>query len=166
MYSNILVALDGGEMSPRVLDAALTLASTLHAQLHPVYIVEASVMAMGAPGYDPSILIATLREEGERLADEASKLMAARGVIGTPLVAEADLGQTIAHRILSAAEELDADLIVMGTHGRSGLRRLMLGSVAESVLRHASIPVLMITPHDAQHDAAPLSREALDKEPS
>lgn len=55
------------------------------------------------------------------------------------------------HCIVAAAEELSADLIVMGTHGRGGLRRLLLGSVAEQVLRHAPCPVLAIKPGTEKH---------------
>ncbi|RQR47783.1 universal stress protein [Burkholderia sp. Bp9126] len=149
MYSNILVALDGSETSSRALEAALTLASESGARLTPVYVVDFLAPAYDALGYDPSILIDAFREEGLRVTDDAAKRMAARGVPGAPRIVDVDAGEDIAHRILSAARQIGADLVVMGTHGRRGFRRLVLGSVAERVLRGAACPVLMVTAHGA-----------------
>ncbi|AOK52797.1 universal stress protein [Burkholderia stagnalis] len=154
MYSNILVALDGSETSSRALEAALTLASESGARLTPVYVVDFMAPAYDALGYDPSILIGAFREEGQRVTDDAAKRMAARGVSGATQIVDVDAGEDIAHRILSAARQIGTDLIVMGTHGRRGFRRLVLGSVAERVLRGAACPVLMITAHGAPAPAA------------
>ncbi|OJB07225.1 universal stress protein, partial [Burkholderia ubonensis] len=121
MYSHILVALDGSETSSHALDAALTLAAETGARLTPVYVVDLMVPAYDSLGYDPSILIDAFREEGLRVTDDAAQRMAARGVSGTPRIANVEpAGEDIADRILIVARETGADLIVMGTHGRRG----------------------------------------------
>lgn len=81
---------------------------------------------------------------------------------------ETDLtGDDIAHRILLAAQEFNADVVVLGTHGRRGVRRLVLGSVAEHFLRIATCPVLLISAHCAA-PAARLAQAAAEpvKDPS
>ncbi|KVD88321.1 universal stress protein UspA [Burkholderia ubonensis] len=166
MYSNILVALDGSETSARALDAALTLASETGARLHPVYVVDFLVSASDVPGYDPSILLDAFREEGRRVADDAAERMAAVGVPGTPQIVETDPGEDVAERILTVAQQTGTDLIIIGTHGRRGVRRLVLGSVAERVLRGATRPVLMITAHCAPTPAAETVAASTEKEPS
>ncbi|WP_164721318.1 universal stress protein, partial [Burkholderia stagnalis] len=167
MYSNILVALDGSETSLHALDAALTLASEMKAQLTPVYVVDLLVPAYDALGYDPSILIDAFREEGLRVTADAAKRMAEHGVSGTPLIASVEpAGEDIAQRILIIARDAGADLIVMGTHGRRGFRRLMLGSVAERVLRGATCAVLMIPTRAAPTPAPEADVASTEKEPS
>ncbi|WP_049018989.1 universal stress protein, partial [Burkholderia multivorans] len=124
MYSNILVALDGSDTSSRALDAALDLAAQTGARLTPVYVVDFLVPAYDTFGYDPSILIDAFREEGLRVTEDAAHRMTARGVTGTPQISNvAPAGEDIAHRIVTVADDIGADLIVMGTHGRRGFRR-------------------------------------------
>lgn len=165
MYSNILVALDGSETSSRALDAALKLASEAGAQLHPVYVVDFLMPAYDAPGYDPSIMLNAFREEGRRVTDDAAKRMAACGVAGTPQSVEVDPGEDIAQRIVTVARQTGADVLVMGTHGRRGFRRLVLGSVAERVLRIAPCPVLMV-PAQSAPTPAESATASTKKEPS
>ncbi|UEP37887.1 universal stress protein [Burkholderia ambifaria] len=167
MYSNILVALDGSDTSSRALDAALALASQTHARLTPVYVVDFLVPAYDAAGYDPSILIDAFRNEGLRVTADAATRMKARGVAGTPQIANvAPAGEDVAQRIVGFAGEIDADLIVLGTHGRRGFRRVVLGSVAERVLRHATCPVLMIPARCAAGASAGTAAASTEKEPS
>jgi nucleotide-binding universal stress UspA family protein len=126
MYRSILAPIDGSETSIRAFDAALRIARENHVELRPLNIVDAPLMAYEAPGYDPSIL---------RVAQ----------------VVEADLcGDGIAQCILRVATEMHADLVVMGTHGRRGFQRLVLGSVAERFVRMACCPVLLVP---AEHAA-------------
>ncbi|KWK51279.1 universal stress protein UspA [Burkholderia stagnalis] len=166
MYSNILVALDGSETSLHALDAALTLASEMKARLTPVYVVDFLVPAYDALGYDPSILIDAFREEGLRVTADAAKRMAEHGVSGAPQIANVEpAGEDIAQRILIIARDAGADLIVMGTHGRRGFRRLMLGSVAERVLRGATCAVLMIPTRAAPKPATEAAVASTEKEP-
>jgi len=88
-------------------------------------------------------IIEGLREGGKQILGDAEKVVRAQGV-----ALESELIETIGGRaaeaIVSQATQWGADLIVMGTSGRRGLRRLALGSDAEMVLRHAPVPVLMV----------------------
>ncbi|KAB0661685.1 universal stress protein [Burkholderia sp. AU33545] len=167
MYSNILVALDGSDTSSRALDAALNLASETGARLTPVYVVDFLVPAYDTYGYDPSILIDAFREEGLRVTEDAAKRMKARDVAGTPRISNvAPAGEDVAQHIVGLAGEINADLIVMGTHGRRGFQRLFLGSVAERVLRQARCPVLMIPASSAAKASAETTAASTEKEPS
>ncbi|WP_175867126.1 universal stress protein [Burkholderia contaminans] len=167
MYSNILVALDGSDTSSRALDAALAIASETGARLTPVYVVDFLVPAYDMYGYDPSILIDAFREEGLRVTEDAARRLKARDVAGTPQICNvAPAGEDIPHRIVSLANEIEADLIIMGTHGRRGVQRLFLGSVAERVLRLATCPVLMIPAACPSGKPAATAAASTEKEPS
>ncbi|WP_116140473.1 universal stress protein [Trinickia diaoshuihuensis] len=154
MYTRILAPIDGSETSARAFDSALRLAREFNAQLLPLYVVDVPLVGADAPGYDPSIVRDALFEEGSRVNAQALVKMEREGVTGTPRVVETSaLGDDVAHSILRVANEAGADLVVMGTHGRRGFRRLILGSVAERFLRIASRPVLLIPPSDTTAQA-------------
>ena len=165
VYKRILVAIDGSETSVLALDAALQIAREADAELQPVYIIDAPLMAYDAPGYDPSILRNVLIKEGTRVTNEALAKMHLQKTRGVARIAEVDLyGDGIAQRLLVAADELKADLVVMGTHGRRGFQRLLLGSVAERFVRMATCPVLLVpAPHQgALNAAAPVAAETIE----
>ena len=165
MYKRILVAIDGSETSVLALDAALQIAREADAELQPVYIIDAPLMAYDAPGYDPSILRNVFIKEGTRVTNEALAKMHLQKTRGVARIAEVDLyGDGIAQRLLVAADELKADLVVMGTHGRRGFQRLLLGSVAERFVRMATCPVLLVpAPHPgALNAASPAAAESID----
>ncbi|MBB5444960.1 MULTISPECIES: universal stress protein [unclassified Paraburkholderia] len=148
MFHRLLVALDGSDTASRAFDAALTLAAESGAELQPLYVIDVPVIAYDAPGFDPCVIQDAFIDEGKRIAADAQSRMTARGIKGTARSVEAAItGEDVAHRIVEAALEWHADAIVMGTHGRRGVQRLMLGSVAERVLRSASCPVLMVPAH-------------------
>lgn len=144
MYTRILVAVDGSTTSRRAFEAALALAKSSGAILQPLYVVENTPMYFEAPGYDPSILRNRLVEEGKELGAEFTKTMVEQGVKGELVVGEASSLGDVATVVLQAAADFKADLLVMGTHGRRGFQRLLLGSVAERCVRQASLPVLLI----------------------
>ncbi|TDY20843.1 nucleotide-binding universal stress UspA family protein [Paraburkholderia sp. BL6665CI2N2] len=144
MYTRILVAVDGSNTSRRAFEAALALAKSSGAVLQPFYVVENTPMYFEAPGYDPSVLRNRLVEEGKELGAEFAKAMAEQGVKGDLVVSEASTIDDVSVVVLKAAADFNADLLVMGTHGRRGFQRLILGSVAERCVRQASLPVLLI----------------------
>lgn len=144
MYTRILVAVDGSNTSRRAFEAALALAKSSNAVLQPFYVVENTPMYFEAPGYDPSVLRNRLVEEGKELGAEFAKAMAGLGVKGELAVGEASSLDDVSVVVLKAAVAFNADLLVMGTHGRRGFQRLILGSVAERCIRQASLPVLLI----------------------
>jgi nucleotide-binding universal stress UspA family protein len=168
MYQQILVAVDGSETSSRALAAAVELARDSGARLQPLYVVDVPLMSYDVPSFDPSYVRDALVEEGRHLLADATELMTRADVKGPPRMVETDLaGADIAHSIQRAAQEFGADLVVMGTHGRRGVRRAVLGSVAERFLRIATCPVLLISAHcpsPAAGDAVAASE--LLKEPS
>lgn len=167
MYQQILVAVDGSETSAHALDAALQLARDAGAKLQPLFVVDVPLMSYDAPGYDPSYLRTALLEEGAHVIEGAVASMKRAGVQGTPRIAETDLADNdIAHCILHAASDYKADVVVMGTHGRRGVRRLVLGSVAERFLRIAQCAVLMIPAHSAKPVASNAQAAEPIREPS
>jgi nucleotide-binding universal stress UspA family protein len=144
MYTRILVAVDGSNTSRRAFEAALALAKSNGAILRPFYVVENTPLYFEAPGYDPSVLRNRLVEEGKELGVEFAKTMIEHGVKGELVVGEASSLDDVATVVLKAAAHFKADLLVMGTHGRRGFQRLILGSVAERCVRQASLPVLLV----------------------
>jgi nucleotide-binding universal stress UspA family protein len=144
MYKRILVPVDGSAPSRRGLDEALMLASELPAQLCIVHVVNELIVGGGEQLYfDYPTVIDSLRAHGKRVLEEAEALARSRGVVPQVKLIEA-VGSRAARFIVEAAEQWPADLIVMGTHGRRGLSRWALGSDAESVLRSATMPVLLV----------------------
>jgi len=167
MYKKILVAVDGSETSSRALAAAVDLARESGARLQPLFVVDVPLLSYDVPGYDPSYVRDALVEEGKQVLADATAQMAAAGVKGPSRMIETDLtGDDIAHRIQLAAEEFEADVVVMGTHGRRGVERLVLGSVAERFLRIATCPVLLISARCAPAAGAAAVAEQALKEPS
>ncbi|RQT62504.1 universal stress protein [Burkholderia cepacia] len=109
-------------------------------------------------GGDPKFVYEALLKEGERLANEALATMQRAGVCGMPRVVEIDAhGDSIPGRILEEARAARCDLVVMGTHGRHGVKRLMLGNVAEHFVRISCCPVLLV-PDTAPNDSNTICR--------
>lgn len=159
MYHQILVALDGSETASHALDTALQLARESGAQLQPLYVVDVPLMTYDVPSYDPSYVRDAMFEEGKHVADDAIARMQRAGVAGAPRIIEADpVGDDVAHCILRAADAFRADVVVLGTHGRRGFRRMVLGSIAERFVRIARCPVLLISAHCV--DAAPVEQSS------
>ena len=145
MYERILAPIDGSETSQSAFEFALSIARENGAELTPLFVVEVPIAAYTTPGGDPKYVHEALLKEGERLAGEALAAMRRDGVRGTPRVVEVDTpGGSIPERILEEAHAAHCDLVVMGTHGRRGVKRLMLGSVAERFMRMSCCPVLLI----------------------
>lgn len=159
MYKRILVPIDGSETSMCALDTALKLAHEHGAELKPLYVVDAPPLMYSEAAFDPTPVREAFVKEGTRVLADADAKMPREGVKGSTRVLEAEpIGDDIAQQISRAATEFDADLVVMGTHGRRGWRRLVLGSVAERFLRISTRPVLLVPLHTAgQKDSHPLS---------
>lgn len=153
MYKRILAPIDGSETSARALDAALSLAREHGAELKPVYVVDVPPLMYTEAAFDPSLVREAFVKEGVHVLADAAARMQREGVKGSTSLLEVDpLGDDIAQRITRTVKEFDADLVVMGTHGRRGWRRLVLGSVAERFLRISTRPVLLIPLHPAERE--------------
>ena len=144
MYKRILVAVDGSATSLRGLDEAIKVAKGVRAQLLLVHVVNEIVMT---PEYVPAAyydrIFQSLREAGMKVLDQAADLVWRADLSCEKKLVEI-AGARVADEIVKQAREWTADLIVMGTHGRRGFARILLGSDAERVLREASVPVLLI----------------------
>jgi len=144
VYRKILVAVDGSGSSKRALDEALRLAKLAHAEVRVVHIVDKSPLFMYAGYYDPVALMEALRANGGAVLDAARDAMAAQRVAGDVEAVETEsLADDVAQCLLRYTENHGADLVAMGTHGRRGVQRLVLGSVAERFLRVSHCPVLL-----------------------
>jgi len=148
MFERILVAVDGSPTSNRGLKTAIDLAADQQAALHVLHIVDALAGVPSLEGaYFPTAYLdqmsEALRDTGREVLKKAESMAAARGVQAKVALVES-VGHTVAQAILGYARKQRADLIVLGTHGRRGLSRALMGSDAEMVLREARVPVLMV----------------------
>jgi nucleotide-binding universal stress UspA family protein len=146
MFKRILIATDGSELSRRAADKGLSLAKSLGVPVSAVFVVDTRAL----PGAHPIVpesaapyyfsLMNELRKAGEQAVDEVAQAGAKLGVSVKHEVIEGVPGSAI----VEAAKSHGADLIVMGTHGRSGFAAMLLGSTAQGVLHQAGCPVLVI----------------------
>ena len=150
MFKRILVAVDGSPTANRGLKAAIALARDQDASLEIVHVIDDATMIAYLPGeYVPAqyidSMLKDLRKAGEAVVAKAAKEASEAGVAARSALIETR-GSTVAHAILRQARKLRPDIIVLGTHGRRGLRRVILGSDAETVVRESSVPVLLVRP--------------------
>ncbi len=144
MYERILVPLDGSEVAEAILPFVEKIAGPVDAQVILFRVVEplsvAEVMAAGGVVAPDTLALRQL--EAKQYLEKTAGRLAAKGIrVQTDLRAGAS-----GPEILTAVATWGADLLAMATHGRTGLRRVIFGSVAETVLRTAPVPVLAIRP--------------------
>jgi len=148
MYTRIVVGIDGSELATKALRHALVLGKEMNARLLVMTSTEPSVLV--APGaefmaVDTSSVIPDMDAAKAKVAEatltEARELAAASGLTIETLHVPASIA---ADAIVTVANQQGADLIIMGSHGRRGLGRLLLGSQAAEVLAHSKIPVLVV----------------------
>lgn len=152
----ILCPIDFSDFSRHALVHAVALARWYQSTITLLHVHYLAPIAPAAPDLPPTILDPELRDD----VLQAMKRMAAAHVApDVPVRYELDEGGAVAG-ILATAASLPGDLIVMGTHGRAGFERLILGSVTEKVLRKAPCPVLSV-PHPSAEPASPLFRRIL-----
>jgi nucleotide-binding universal stress UspA family protein len=141
----MVVAVDGSESSKRALHEAIRVATPGHGKVTAVYVLDRFAMFAYAANYDQLALVGALRDDGHRVLADAQKAMAEHGVTCEVEIAETDnISEDVASCLLRWVQGHGADLVVMGTHGRRGMRRMMIGSVAERFLRSSSCPVLLV----------------------
>ncbi|WP_144901121.1 universal stress protein [Halobellus captivus] len=138
MYDKILVPTDGSAASEGAVEHAIELAKQYGATLHALYVIDTGAYSAMEVGSD--IVVEALREEGNQAVDRVVEEAEAAGV-----TVETSVQTGIAHRtIVQYAADEGVDLVVMGTHGRTGVGRFLLGSVAEKVVRTAEVPVMTV----------------------
>jgi nucleotide-binding universal stress UspA family protein len=147
MYKRILVPYDGSATSQRGLVEAINLAKDQGARLRILNVVEEYVLVQSAgldgAGLYSGDLLKVLTADSKKVVAKGLALAQRRGVEAEALTLES-FSDRSSECIVEAAKKWRADLIVMGTHGRRGVSRMMLGSDAEIVVRTAPVPVLLV----------------------
>jgi nucleotide-binding universal stress UspA family protein len=154
MYKRILAAVDGSRGARLALNEALKIAKASGGEIVAVFVVEHApqLVDVGAVYMPERGADAALVDAATAALDEARELFREQGVNGVARAVDA-YGDKIAEVLSRTADECEADLIVMGTQGRHGFRRVLLGSVAEALLRTAQMPVLLVR-HDPEAGGA------------
>ena len=145
MFRKILVAVDGSPASEQALDEAVRLAAMVTARLRLVHVMDRMDWANGfetAPAYYNEVLH-RMRAAGEALLANGLRKALAAGVKADSELLVDGTGR-ICEQIAQEASDWQADLVVAGTHGRRGADRMLLGSDAEQIVRHAPVPVLLV----------------------
>ena len=144
MFKKIMVATDGSQTSIRTAELAVGLARLSRGSIIAIYVVDVYRLAH-LPGYAafPSLssrLMELMLKEGELAISEVENMACDAGVPFSSIIAEGDPSQEIVKR----SHKSGADLLVLGRIGRSDLEKILLGCVAEKVVRHSKIPVLIV----------------------
>jgi len=144
-YKRILVPIDGSATSARGLREAIGFAKAQKARLQLVHVVDVhnAMLAGLSSGDTVTDLAAALEERGRRLLDSAAARVRKSGLACETVLLESLTGPA-AEPIVRQARKWRADLIVIGTHGRRGLKRLVMGSDAEQIVRNAPVPVMLV----------------------
>lgn len=146
MYKRILVTTDGSTLSKKAVKSAIGLAAATGAEMVALHVVPRYPMSYfeGGVSMSPqevSSIEKQWADQGQAMVDAVTEQAAAAGVKSRAAIARSDL---VAEAILGAARKHKCDLVVMASHGRKGLKRLLLGSETQHVLTHSTIPVLVL----------------------
>jgi nucleotide-binding universal stress UspA family protein len=146
-YKRILVPVDGGVTAAKGLSEAVKMAKGGRAKLLLLHVVE-EYSAFSAPevGVDIGPLLEAMLSTGRTTLDRIERRVRGAGVRPETLMVE-NVGGRVADEIVWQAKRWKADLIVIGTHGRRGLQRALMGSDAELVVRYSPVPVLLVPAH-------------------
>lgn len=146
MTSNILVAVDGSETSRHALAQSIELARRLSARLRIVHVVDMGWLPLGPEvAIDIDALSAARRSAGEKILAAACDAAREAGFEADAALIETTApDEHVAEAIAREAARQAADLVVLGTHGRRGFQRLILGSVAERMARLSPVPVMLV----------------------
>ena len=148
MYQRILVPVDGSHTSTLGLQEAIRIAIDQRARLRIIHVIDELVVAQNFDGYfNTGDLLDALRDAGKKALQNALALVRKHDLKAESALFES-LGGRISEIIVKEAKKWRADLIVMGTHGRRGVTRMVLGSDAEAILRVTPVPVLLVRSPD------------------
>lgn len=144
MYQRVLLAVDGSSTSDAALEEGLRFATDQGARLRLIHVLDLAPINWGTEGYgDVTAIQDAIRHTGEQMLARAASRAESAGVKAETALLES-YGQRIPTMIIEEALNWPADLIMIGTHGRRGFDHLLMGSVAEGVIRTAPVPVLLI----------------------
>ena len=136
----ILVPTDGSDYSERAAEYGVDIAKMLSAQIVVVYVIDQVVIDQISKATERDSVERELKENGQRYVNYVLSLAEKEGVKSSSLLAKGTPYEQIVH----LARELNIDLIVMGTYGRRGTERVLIGSVAQRVIEYAPCPVLVV----------------------
>lgn len=148
MFQRILFPTDGSSEAEEALEDAIAFAKKYEADLHVLYVVDTYEKSWQESVVEEVIDIA--KEEGNQALDRVVKQVEREGVTVRKTLTRNNRPEDA---ILDYAEKQEIDLIVMGTHGRSGFKRLFLGSTTERVMRRTDLPVLAVPAKDPDAEA-------------
>ena len=144
MYKRIVVPVDGSETAQKALVTALQMARESSGCVHLVHVVEGlTSMAVDPYGAYSGDVIEVMRQSGRKILDDALELARAAGVQADTQLFDS-FGERLAEVVADSATRFNADLMVVGTHGRRGLGRVLMGSGAEQIIRLSPVPVLVL----------------------
>jgi nucleotide-binding universal stress UspA family protein len=140
LFTNILVALDGSPAGHAALERAVDMARTGAAKLHAVYVVETGLFSSIPADNTVEIMYNVLKREGESVLDKARTETAAHGITLSTHLKFGHAGS----EILALAESSKADLIIVGSHGKSQTDRLLIGSVSTFIVTHSTVSTMVV----------------------
>jgi nucleotide-binding universal stress UspA family protein len=137
MYNDILIPTDGSQGAKAALEHGIEIASKWDATLHTLYVADTRLARSGP-------LLETLRDEGRKAVRDVEVAGTQGGLTVVTGIVEGNPHE----EILDYVTDHGIDMVIMGTHGRTGLDRVVMGSVAERVVRRSSVPVLTVRGED------------------
>ncbi len=144
-YKHIMVAVDGSETSLLAMQEAIKLAKTQHGSLRIVHVIDDSFMNYGETYVDYSALLASKKKFAQEVLTKMGEMAHHAHIkFETQIIETQPFEGRVAEKLLAEVQHKPTDLLVIGTHGRRGFNRLFLGSVAENVMRIATLPVLLV----------------------
>jgi len=149
MYQRILVPIDGSFTSDRGLREAIDIARLTQGRLRLMHVIDELSAARARSAYSgyATDWLDEVRKNGTKLLENASAIAQSEGV-DTDILLHDSFSTRLSDAVIHEATAWQADLIVVGTHGRRGVGRFLMGSGAESILRNADIPVLLVRATD------------------
>ena len=144
MYKRIVVPVDGSETAQKALVTALQMARESSGCVHLVHVVEGLTPMTADPyGAYSGDVIEVMRQSGRKILDDALALARSEGVQADTQLFD-NFGERLAEVVADSATRFNADLMVVGTHGRRGIGRVLMGSGAEQIIRLSPVPVLVL----------------------
>jgi nucleotide-binding universal stress UspA family protein len=140
VFTNILIAIDGSEASQRALARAVDEAKVWNAKLHVLYVVETGLFSSLPSDNTVEIMYRVLEKEGTTVLDRAKKYAAEKGITVTTHIKQGHAGS----EVIALADQENADLIIVGSHGKSQADRLLIGSVSTFVVSHSKVTTMVV----------------------
>lgn len=157
MYRRILVAIDGSNTSNKALAAAVEMAgySGGRSVIRLIHVLDEMAYFTGLDPYAGQTYSAVhaMRQAGEKILAEGLSICLSAGIDADTVLVD-ELGARLADSVANTARGWDASLVVVGTHGRKGIGRMLMGSGAEQIIRLSTCPVLVIRGEDSASGAA------------